>query len=301
MVAPKRKGTIMITSSKRRSMNLIDWLVMGILIVLFVGAVAMSLFSHFRSHAIDVWAWADSILQNFGTEMLGAFLAFLLIEVLRGYRREREAEARLAEEKKIQLIARIRSGSQEDARETIAELRKRGWLQSGVLKGEDLRDANLVKARLTKADLSRANLRGVSLNMARLLEANLQGANMIWCDLSSASLDNANLQEAILRRARLAHTSLKGTNLQNAAMQSAQLSGAKLHGTDLRGADLRGAGFVNPNIGEAEFDQDTILPDGTHWSLDAGIEQIIRFIKPDHPDFWRSDDPDSPAYRGDAD
>jgi hypothetical protein len=40
---------------------------------------------------------------------------------------------------------------------------------------------------------------------------------------------------------------------------------------------------------------ETTLPDGTKWTLDA---DVARFNDPDHPEFWRSDDPSSPAYRG---
>jgi DNA-binding NtrC family response regulator len=37
------------------------------------------------------------------------------------------------------------------------------------------------------------------------------------------------------------------------------------------------------------------LPDGTNWTPDTGM---ARFTDPEHPEFWRSDDPGSPAYRG---
>ena len=49
------------------------------------------------------------------------------------------------------------------------------------------------------------------------------------------------------------------------------------------------------NLTGADFAEDTRLPDGTHWTPDT---DITRFTDPDHPRFWRSDDPESPAYGG---
>ena len=59
---------------------------MGILIGLFAGALEASLFSHFRTETPDLWKWVDGFAQNFGTEMFGAFLTFMLIETLVGTR-----------------------------------------------------------------------------------------------------------------------------------------------------------------------------------------------------------------------
>jgi hypothetical protein len=48
------------------------------------------------------------------------------------------------------------------------------------------------------------------------------------------------------------------------------------------------------NLAGAQFDPQTILPDSTHWMSDT---DMARFTDPQHPHFWRSDNPHSPAYR----
>lgn len=105
--------------------------------------------------------------------------------------------------------------------------------------------------------------------------------------LRKAELGGANLQGAFVVGADLQGTSLPGINLQKAIMR-----GVSLQGADLRWADLRLA-----NLQAADFDENTILPDGSGWTPDVNM---ARFTDPMHPNFWRSDDPDSPAYRGDG-
>jgi hypothetical protein len=61
-----------------------------------------------------------------------------------------------------------------------------------------------------------------------------------------------------------------------------QLIGANLHGVELA---------------DAIFDENTVLPDGTLWTPNTDMG---RFLYSLHPDFWRSDEYTSPAYRGDA-
>jgi hypothetical protein len=59
--------------------------------------------------------------------------------------------------------------------------------------------------------------------------------------------------------------------------------------------NLGGASLHSSSLQNAEFDEDTKLPDETIWTPDT---DMARFTDPNHPDFWRSDDPNSPAYRG---
>ena len=113
-----------------------------------------------------------------------------------------------------------------------------------------------------------------SVRRKRLYLANLEGANLWMADLEGADLRRANLEKAILRWANL-----KGADLQEANLKRVDLRDADLEWADLRGANLEGA----------------TLPDGTEWTPDT---DMARFTDPHHPDFWRSDDPDSPAYRG---
>ncbi len=40
------------------------------------------------------------------------------------------------------------------------------------------------------------------------------------------------------------------------------------------------------------------MPDGKKIDGVGVYSEIERFTNPEHPDFWRSDDPKSPAYQG---
>lgn len=113
----------------------------------------------------------------------------------------------------------------------------------------------------------------MSLNGADLMDAHLQGAD----------LSQANLRDAILVAVKLQRANLSQADLQNADLAEANLRGANLTEANLQGvrwSDIRA-------------DEKTILPDGTHWTP---LTDIHRFTDPDHPNFWRSDNPASPAY-----
>jgi uncharacterized protein YjbI with pentapeptide repeats len=81
----------------------------------------------------------------------------------------------------------------------------------------------------------------------------------------------------------LAHANLQGADLWHVNLQGALLIGANLQGADLW--------HVN-------FDEATTLPDEYPWTPETNL---TRFTDPNHLNFWRSDDPFSPAYRGISD
>lgn len=212
--------------------NISDRDVMLILVGFFLGAVTVSLGAHYLSGQVSLWAWADSFFQNFGTEMFGAFLTFLLIEVLVSGRREREAEARHLKERGEQLIRQLRSSVNAEARRAAEELRARGWLMDGTLRGADLHGANLQEASLYRADMQGANLLRADLQGANLREANLQGARMQWVDIRGANLRKANLEEAHLGGGKVDGAVLVEANLAGTIITVQQLQ--KVHA--LRGA-----------------------------------------------------------------
>lgn len=113
--------------------------------------------------------------------------------------------------------------------------------------------------------------------------------------LEGAQLPHANLKGATLIRASLRRVNLAGAFLQSADLYQAKLGGADLSGGYLQGADLSQADLEGSNLKDAKFDASTVLPDGTNWT--PGLN-MTRFTDPNHPDFWRSDDPNSPAHRG---
>lgn len=126
--------------------------------------------------------------------------------------------------------------------------------------------------------LSNGDLKGVHLSRANLEGANLQGVN-----LEAARLGLANLRKVKLAGARLTCAFLQGANLE----------GANLCGADLSGVNLNDANLIKVKLDDTtRFTTETILPDCTFWS--PGTD-VTRFTRPDHPDFWRSHNPNSPA------
>lgn len=124
-----------------------------------------------------------------------------------------------------------------------------------------------------------------TLQRAFLWYANLQGAHLGYANLQGAYLGYSNLQGA-----HLGYANLQGAYLGYANLQGADLWYAHLQGVYLWKADLKGASLLHTT-----FDETTTLPDGTHWTPDT---DMTCFTDPNHPEFWRSDDPRSPAYQG---
>jgi hypothetical protein len=74
------------------------------------------------------------------------------------------------------------------------------------------------------------------------------------------------------------------------------LAGAYLGDVNLADASLYKANLQRVKIlGTIQLSETTTLPDGSKWTPETDMTQ---FTDPNHPDFWRSDDPKSPAYRG---
>jgi hypothetical protein len=203
------------------------------------------------------------LLGGLVPEAVGIIFTVVFIDVL--YRR-REEKHRIKDLQE-QLVRDASSLVNDVAVNAVHQIRKRGWLEGddGLLKG-----ANLSQANLSQAKLEYANLEGVSLVIAHL--------------------EKAKLYQAKLEGARLGVAHLEGASLWKTHLEAADLTFAHLEGADLALANLKGA-----DLRDATFDARTILPDESRWTPDTDLS---RFTNPQHPDFWRSDDPDSPAYRG---
>ena len=221
--------------------------------------------------------WWISWLQNFSTELFGAFATFLLIELMLGGAKEREAAEQEAQKAQIRqqqeteqlkqtLIKRFGSRVNSEALLAAEELRIQGWLHDGSLKGRDFYMANLHRAGLRGANLETCQLFNVDFTDADLVSSNLQQANLSFAMLRKAQLQKANLQRAVLLSADLRETDLSDVDFAGADLSEAQLEGAKLK--------------------RSHFDATTMLPDGTRWT---SATDITRFTNSDHPDFWRYD------------
>ena len=155
----------------------------------------------------------------------------------------------------MDLIRKMRSPETKLVLEAIAELRARGWLEDGSLRG-----VMLCHAHLEGSDLYKANLREVDLH-----QAHLEGA-----DLSLADLDQAKLTRA----------SLRGANLSQASLAAADLFKADL--TDARNV-------TEKQLAQAKRLCFATMPDGTPYNGRFSLVGDIDLAR------WGKVNPDDPA------
>lgn len=106
--------------------------------------------------------------------------------------------------------------------------------------------------------------------------------------LKSSSLRGVDLSKIKLPGAKITNCDLRQANLSYADLSDVQFRNVNLKETNLREADLEGADLQN-----GRFSKKTTLPDGNGWTRDV---DMARFTDHDHPEFWRSEDEESPAF-----
>jgi len=264
--------TTILNNLRERSENILDADLVRYVLVFIAGGLTVSIIAAVLN-AIDdnaTWqwlagteaflTWLDGFGQNFSTEMIGAVITFVLLEVLLTGRREKEAEKR----EKERLILQMGSPFNESAVEATRQLSAHGWLFDGSLKG---------------GDFSYANLAGVNLQEANLVEAFLARANLIGANLQSANLANAILMYSDLKGANLAGSSLANTDLHGANLSNVKLAYTLLPDTNFSEANLFKANMVGSRLTEATLEElkhakslegitlpdGTILPNGNMW------------------------------------
>ncbi|MDX2077595.1 MAG: pentapeptide repeat-containing protein [bacterium] len=144
-----------------------------------------------------------------------------------------------------QLFDQLKTAPNDAALILLEEAQERLYFQDGSLRGADFSGAQWQKGRMAKGDyeriiLANADLRGIYLGGANLIRANLQNANLADANLRDANFTGANLSGAIL-------------------------TGAHMAGVNLCGANLTGANLDNANLWGVQFDEATIMTDGTLW------------------------------------
>jgi hypothetical protein len=155
----------------------------------------------------------------------------------------------------MDLIRKMRSPETKLVLEAIAELRARGWLEDGSLRG-----VMLCHAHLEGSDLYRASLREVDLH-----QAHLEGAELSLADLS-------------------------GSKITRACLRGANLSQADLSGADLFKADLTDArNLTDEQLAQAKRLSFASLPDGTPYNGRFNLPGDIELAR------WGKVNPDDPA------
>ncbi len=265
-----------------------------VLVVLGIVALLTAALSQWLSGAkvgVGSREWWVNFVQGISTEMVGAILTGLLFTFIVGTVEEIEADAAL----KTNLVLQLGSPDNGTALEALRELRSHGWHGDGTLRGVNLSGANL----------RGANLEGVALRETNLINANLQGAVLVGTDLRGADLTGANLQDTVVEEYYLVSSD---PSIRDLDAELFFLVAARLEPREY--ACLRA--MVEQEVLEQEtrseqlnrallslslpfyVDERTTLPDRTKWMCGTDLK---RFIDPEHPDFWRSDNPLSPAYR----
>jgi uncharacterized protein YjbI with pentapeptide repeats len=117
---------------------------------------------------------------------------------------------------KLELINKIYMLENKSTLQAIEDLRVRGWLTDGSLRG-----TALCQAQMGNADLMGADLRGVDLHQANLEFADLRKAKLNGAKLNRASMYRANFDQTDLTYADLYKANLRGA--QN--LTERQLSG----------------------------------------------------------------------------
>ena len=119
---------------------------------------------------------------------------------------------------KMDLIRKLRSPDNKHVLQAIEELRVRGWLEDGTLRGIPLCHVHMEGADLLGADLAKVDFHQASLQWTDLSRANLSGAKLTRINLQGANLSHAILQGADLFKANL----LEARNLTDQQLASAK-------------------------------------------------------------------------------
>jgi len=105
---------------------------------------------------------------------------------------------------KQELINKMRNPDNKKVLQAVEELRVRGWLNDGSLRG-----AAFIRVQLQGADLIEANLSFIDFHQADMEFVDLSGADLRGAKLTRANLIGANMSEADLTRANLYKTNLR--------------------------------------------------------------------------------------------
>jgi len=107
----------------------------------------------------------------------------------------------------FELINKLRSPENRTALKAVEELRARGWLSDGSLRGialcqAQLQGADLMNADFSDVDFHQAHLEWSDLSMADLRRAKFTRATLYGVNFSQANLLRADMYKANLRDAR---------------------------------------------------------------------------------------------------
>lgn len=271
-------------------------------------------------------------LMSLFTNVLSIFVTVFILDELNRWRQHKQEQNRLirefggqSNETAKRAIDELREQEWATGEKSLLQARNfrySNWLGLDLwnvnLRGALLRHSNMAHTVLWHTDLRGADLRGANLEHAKMAEVILDPDTVLpdgthWTEavdlnqftdpthknfwhgynLNAKNLQGNQMSGFNLKRAAMRSSDLTNANLQDAKLNLAILFLADLTGANMEGAKLVGAELGNANLTNTQFNEDTILPDNSHWSHDT---DMTRFTNPEHSNFWRSDDKNSPAY-----
>jgi len=263
-------------------------------IVLLALSLASGIIGYIQVHgAFDLLTFLSDFYANISAELGSIAITVIVIDSFNKRRSDHELKARLVRE------ARSRDNS--TAVSAVDWLRAEGLLkgEKSLLRKASLWDANLANALLTDVNLSQSDMNNANLYRANVSYSdlsyilmpygNLRGANFKFSKLSNANLMYIQAEEVELRHTDLTNSSLEGADLRGANLQFANLTRAQMDKARLERVNMEFANLTHAILKDTSFDETTILPDGTKYDPELGLEQLARFTDPNHPDFWQPD------------
>lgn len=220
-------------------------------------------------------------LMSLFTNVLSIFVTVFVLDELARRRDERINE----QEAKARLIREMRSIDNAISQLAVDELRAKGWHKDGTLRGKSLSGANLEGLRLHEFDFEGTNFSGANLQNTILYRANLSG-----CEFSGAKMQGVKMIESNLSNASLTAANLKGAILFQADCKSASFLNAYMKKASLLEANIQDAEYMET----IEYDMETRMPDNQLYFPN----KTSVYTDPNSPNFWRSSNSRSPAYRG---
>lgn len=205
--------------------------------------------------------------ENIHAELIGIGVTVLILG-------NANQAIRIKQEKR-RLILQMGSPDNAFVKEAVRQLRERGWLFDGTVRGVYLRKANLQGVNLVQS-----NLKGADLYLANLKKAELRHIILESADLRRAELEDADLSQAKLMKVDLRSTHLNHTDFSFTFLNSADFRFAKIYMAIFNGAHLDKASLCSVDLRNIQFDSNTtwtgvkfnIGSNGTQWPEDFDPE-----------------------------
>lgn len=203
---------------------------------------------------------------------------------------EKEARDKAEEEEKWKdtLIFRMSSSNNASALKAFEEIKDNGWHNDGSLRNQDFSEADLQQLNFSYINSCEVDAADSEFDFAKLQDSCLNDSNFArvffyQTVFTSSYLRRVNFDSAYMQAANLSSTKCVDAIFTDTYLEFAGFNSANLSGADFSGANLSQANLAWADLTDAIFNEETILPDRTHWSEDVDMD---RFTDPDHNDFF---------------